>query len=608
MPADDSGTASAHGPADRPGPAAPLQPLGPWNPGITSTLPRRLFPLATVLDPQNAAMSVPEIVELADVSGLPKHVVSELRPERLVLHDVLVRVMTEISIDDGPEQGDLGVEFRRVVSTLMERHLCAHMPAFAALYAQARCEIERVIDERLAALQRPSPAPHRPADRPSGWRKLFRRPRASEAPAQSSPLDGVHELQALDGWLRESRDGASPLCRACSAALHKSGRAILARQGRLAGRSAILKRVATALAANEHGADVLSASLEPHFRTAIAAEGLRVLPSQSRPIVMNTKGASASGKSTLRPRQRALAERIGVSWGDFALISPDIWRKQLLDYAALGAERRWAGTLTAHEVEIIDRKLDRHVTARAMAGRRTHLLIDRFRFDSFAPDGAEDDATQLLTRFGSEVYMFFVVTPPEATVERSWHRGERVGRYKAVDDLLAHNVEAYTGIPGLFFRWAASQDKVVHYEFLDNSVPQGQHPRTIAFGQNGAMTVLRVTGLVDIDRFRQINIAAETPGDVYAGAPRATEPAFLRDCIRQVPRIVFARSGSGEIYAEVEGGRLTYWRADMAGTEEGELLLRLVGDPPPGAVAADRSPTRRIERGETHTLGAWGGE
>ena len=24
---------------------------------------------------------------------------------------------------------------------------------------------------------------------------------------------------------------------------------------------------------------------------------------------------------------------IGIQWSDFALISPDIWRKQLLDYA-----------------------------------------------------------------------------------------------------------------------------------------------------------------------------------------------------------------------------------------------------------------------------------
>ena len=54
-------------------------------------------------------------------------------------------------------------------------------------------------------------------------------------------------------------------------------------------------------------------------------------------MVMNTKGPSASGKSTLRPLQKKLAGDIGVSWSDFALISPDIWRKQLLDYGTLGS-------------------------------------------------------------------------------------------------------------------------------------------------------------------------------------------------------------------------------------------------------------------------------
>ena len=74
--------------------------------------------------------------------------------------------------------------------------------------------------------------------------------------------------------------------------------------------------------------------------------------------------------------------------------------------------------------------------------------------------------------------MFFMITPPEATVERAWIRGRQVGRYKAVDDLLAHNVEAYTGMPRLFFTWAAKKDKTVHYEFLDNDVPEGERPRT----------------------------------------------------------------------------------------------------------------------------------
>jgi hypothetical protein len=113
----------------------------------------------------------------------------------------------------------------------------------------------------------------------------------------------------------------------------------------------------------------------------------------------------------------------------------------------------------------------------------SHLLIDRFRFDSFAPDSNEA-GSHLLTRFGQIVYLFCVITPPAALVERAWHRGLAVGRYKAVDDTLAHAVEAYSGIPPLFFTWVQRSDKQVQFEFLDNSVPQGETPRTVAFGWN----------------------------------------------------------------------------------------------------------------------------
>ena len=68
-------------------------------------------------------------------------------------------------------------------------------------------------------------------------------------------------------------------------------------------------------------------------------------------------------------------------------------------------------------------------------------------FRQLRREGDEEEAARLLTRFGHLVYMFFMITPPIATVERAWKRGRQVGRYKAVDDLLAHNVEAYKGMP-----------------------------------------------------------------------------------------------------------------------------------------------------------------
>jgi len=97
------------------------------------------------------------------------------------------------------------------------------------------------------------------------------------------------------------------------------------------------------------------------------------------------------------------------------------------------------------------------------------------------------------------------------------NRGIEVGRYKAVDDLLAHNIEAFTGMPEVFFTWALAVDKKVHYEFLDNGVALGERPRTVAFGWNGEMNVLDVKGLLDVDRYRKINVNARSADEVYPG-------------------------------------------------------------------------------------------
>jgi hypothetical protein len=344
----------------------------------------------------------------------------------------------------------------------------------------------------------------------------------------------------------------------------------------------------------------------------VSREGFRPLPPQEKPIVMNVKGASASGKSTMRPLQRELAERLKSPWQEFALISPDIWRKFLLDYGSLGAAYKYAGTLTGHEIEIIDKKLDLRMAAKSARGEMPHLLIDRFRFDSFMPDTEGTGSGRLLTRFGDLVYMFFMITPPELTVERAWTRGLKVGRYKAVDDLLAHNVEAYTGMPELFFTWALSAKKRVHYEFLDNSVEDGERPRTVAYGWNGEMTILDVKSILDIDRFRKININAQSSEEVYAGKNLAPEcnTEFLKRCARMIPTINFADYNTGQVYARLEHGKWA-WRdeqkfAEMLNEPDVKSALEAIAPRVRASTAGAVAAPTDLSIDKAHTLGAWG--
>ncbi|HLT00903.1 MAG TPA: hypothetical protein VK001_01945, partial [Geminicoccaceae bacterium] len=399
---------------------------------------------------------------------------------------------------------------------------------------------------------------------------------------------------------------------AAYAVLARLAGAILIRHGRLCGEPPFLATLAAELTCNEYGSDLIGRLIEPHVRAAAASEGYRLVPAQPRPVVMNTKGASASGKSTMRPLQRQLAEELGLCWADFAVISPDIWRKFLLDYGALGPASKYAGTLTGHELQLIDQKLDRYMAQKAEHTGMSHLLIDRFRFDSFALDPDEEEGSRLLTRFGRLVYMFFMITPPEATVERAWTRGQQVGRYKAVDDLLAHNVEAYTGMPRLFFTWAAKQDKTVHYEFLDNDVPEGERPLTVAFGANGEMNILDVRRLIDVERYRKINLDARRPADVYPDADAMAPERnldFLLECTRRIPVINLVERDTGRVYARMEGGEMA-WVASAG-------LQRALEDPDTRAgllaltggdhgACARHDPPPELAPEQAHTLGRWG--
>ena len=581
---------------------------------IESALPSEFLPLSTVFSAANVSSGIDELQELSDFCGLPIERLTTFRPERLALHEVLIRVMADLSVPDGKKYEDLGVNFRQMTAAILDKHIAPNMSEIDGVFERLKREAAAFID-RAPTAARPS---NEDAEGPfistiARWSRAIRGARKS-AEVRAAPTAADQDLADIACW-RAKQSVGDRFERACYHALVTTADAIFARRGRLTNDRKLMTAIALRLVCNDYGSLIVGEALEPLFRSAVQHEGYRFLPAQSRPIVMNVKGASASGKSTMRPLQKELALRLGVDWADFALISPDIWRKYLLDYDSLGAAWRYAGTLTGTEVAIIDQKLDRYMSFKGKVGQLPHLLIDRFRFDSFAHDPDEEDGSRLLTRFGAYVYMFFVITPPEATVERAWTRGEQFGRYKAVDDLLAHNVEAYSGIPGLFFTWARRADKQVHFEFLDNSVAEGQRPRTVAFGFNGRMNILDLECLLDVERYQHINIEARTPDAIYAdtSSRRAGHHSqFLKQCLRSIPIIDFAQYGTGQIYARIVGGKLIAWNPDVyrraVPDDDVRAIFEAIAMPPKVGSLGALGDDDRLDPRQHLTLGQWGDE
>jgi hypothetical protein len=190
-----------------------------------------------------------------------------------------------------------------------------------------------------------------------------------------------------------------------------------------------------------------------------------------------------------------------------------------------------------------------------------HLLIDRFRFEPVAP-GSGEAGSNLLTRFGERIYLFFVITPPASLVERAWNRGIEVGRYKAVDDTLAHGIEAYTGIPELLFTWVERKNKRLVFEFVDNSVGQG-----FVAASFGAALIPSLAASLWGNEFAVLRFQAQLP-------PRVIGLAWLRD-LSSVPAARVFVATTRKIVARLwEGGAVT-------GTEN------LTSLPPPRRAAGE---------------------
>ncbi len=586
--------------------------FGPWNPGITSEIPEAFLPLATVYRSENVFTPLGQARELADFTGLKPQELVRFRPERLIVHEVLIRVMGCLSVPDGKVYEDLGINFRRMTGTIMSRYVAPARGEIIAAWEWEMSGAKALIAEELDGVLTPKALAGRGGGS-GGWlaQLLGRQTRPSK---QSAASVAQREEEAIARWQWLAQDDTDIHRRGVYAALSRMAGAVTGRRGRLVGGKDLLAEIALTCFCNDRGSRGIGELVEPCVYAAATGEGWKTLPEQAKPVIMNVKGASAAGKSTLRPQQRKLAEALKLDWTDFALISPDIWRKYLLDYDSLGEATRYAGSLTGHEIEIIDAKLDEYMAARAARGAIPHLLVDRFRFDSFSVQPNEADGGRLLTRFGDRVFLFFVITPPHATVERAWGRGNKFGRYKAVDDLLYHNVEAFTGMPQLFFTWARSEVKEVHYEFLDNSVPKGQRPRTVAFGVNGEMNILDVKFLLDVDRFAKINVEAHSPDEVYLdaeGLAPERNAEFLAQCLRNISRIRLADHSTGRIHAWIENGQVISvdppeLKKAMKNKELRAALEKVI----PGLAGDLKGIEMRkgtLDLNEIHTLGAWDG-
>ncbi|URD34720.1 hypothetical protein M6G65_19265 [Methylobacterium tardum] len=177
---------------------APEAAIGPWNPGVRSDLPSAFLPLVTVYRSEHVETPLRDALDLSDLCGLPARQLTRFRAGRLVVHEVLIRVMSDLSVPVGAVYADLGVNFRAIVATILREGIEPRLGEVEAVLAGIRSEADAVLDREIAAILNDPPAPPPPKPR---WldRLLGRRPPAVEAPREDLPTRALRHLETCSG-------------------------------------------------------------------------------------------------------------------------------------------------------------------------------------------------------------------------------------------------------------------------------------------------------------------------------------------------------------------------------------------------------------------------
>ena len=522
-----------------------------WTPGITSDMPRELLPLITLYDEKNSEVRYNQAQEDSQFCGLRSLELADLSVHRLALHEVMVRVNANLYVKDGANYEEFGLNLRHMADQIFSKHILPNIQQVEQSFYDLRCQISATLSDHIDHdfYKRQDVGSNNP-------KKSFKDRIFGKKNENKAEVD-LPEFIALRKWEDDAQETSSALNSACLKGLAKIVGGVIGQHGRLIADRDIVLRLTTTYVSNLFVSIHLRELINNMFAAAIKAENYKSLPSQPKPVVMNVKGAAASGKSTLRPLQRQLSERLGVKWEEFALITPDYWRKMLIDYEALGENYKYASMLTGQELEIINQKLDIYIADKAASGQMPHLLIDRFKFYKSGPAVSNQSNDRLLSRLGDTVYLFFVITPPHETVIRSWERGKKTGRYKPVDDILFHNIEAANGMRDQFLNWVNRKDQNVYFEFLNNSVPEGHQPKTIAFGKNDEINILDLDMLRKLQQYTQLNVDARKPEDVYLVEEDESKD-ITETLVDHIPNISFFDQGSLELMAKLTDGKWVY--------------------------------------------------
>jgi len=126
-----------------------------WNPGIETEIPQAYRAQETIYHPDNVFTSVEAVDELSQETGLKPQELVVFRPQRLMLHELIIRVNADILVLEGEKEEDLGINFREISNNIYDFYLKDCLEKIETAYRAMAKNIEETVRIELEKLLLP---------------------------------------------------------------------------------------------------------------------------------------------------------------------------------------------------------------------------------------------------------------------------------------------------------------------------------------------------------------------------------------------------------------------------------------------------------------------
>src|SRR5262249_13115652 len=157
---------------------------------------------------------------------------STFNPARLALHEVLIRVMADLSVPDGEKYEDLGINFRQMTSTIMGKYIAPELSAITSLFEQLKREAADFLDRAQGATASDIERPEFPKPGLRRWSRFFLPPRGKMPTRVVARISEHADVVRIDGWREKAQSTEHAFERTCYQALVTTAEAIFAVHGR----------------------------------------------------------------------------------------------------------------------------------------------------------------------------------------------------------------------------------------------------------------------------------------------------------------------------------------------------------------------------------------